>query len=113
MKPNIVVRLMKSELHNFKNVNFGKVEYLNYSSLEKDARLSTPDILGIYGQNGSGKTALVEALDIIKRVISGNPIQYSFFSGLLSENGSKIISTFYIIIVFCLIICIKKINIKY
>ena len=31
MKPNIVVRLMKSELHNFKNVNFGKVEYLNYS----------------------------------------------------------------------------------
>ena len=96
MKPNIVVRLMKSELHNFKNVNFGKVEYLNYSSLEKDARLSTPDILGIYGQNGSGKTALVEALDIIKRVISGNPIQYSFFSGLLSENGSKIISTFYI-----------------
>lgn len=32
------------------------------------------EIIGIYGQNGSGKTAVVDALYILRQILSGNPL---------------------------------------
>ena len=61
MENKFLVRIIKNELIDFKNVNYGEVRYINYSSVEKEAVLQKNDIVGIYGQNGSGKTALVEA----------------------------------------------------
>ena len=32
------------------------------------------EIIGIYGQNGSGKTAVVEAMHMLRLILSGNPL---------------------------------------
>ena len=52
-------RIIKTELFNFKNVNYGQIKYLNYSSVNSRAKIENNDVLGIYGQNGSGKTAII------------------------------------------------------
>ena len=67
---NSIVRIQKIELQNFKNVENGIVEF---KSNPKDEKNYNPggEILGIYGQNGSGKTALVNACDFVKKIMSG------------------------------------------
>lgn len=66
------VRITKAILQNFKNVEYGEItfncgrEFVHYNTKS--------DILGIYGQNGSGKTAFINALHILKRLLSGFPI---------------------------------------
>ena len=50
MKQN-TVRLVAMEINNIKNVKHGKIE------LSKSKKGS---LLGIYGQNGSGKTVVVD-----------------------------------------------------
>ena len=32
------------------------------------------EIIGIYGQNGSGKTTVVEAMHMLRLILSGNPL---------------------------------------
>lgn len=64
---NFFTRIIKTELFNFKNVNYGQIKYLNYSSVNSRAKIENNDVLGIYGQNGSGKTAIIEAMDILKK----------------------------------------------
>lgn len=67
---NSIVRIQKIELQNFKNVEKGIVEF---KSNPKDEENYNPEaeILGIYGQNGSGKTALVNACDFVKKIMEG------------------------------------------
>lgn len=52
------VQIKSISLANFKNVVSGSVDFKN-------------NILGVYGQNGSGKTALVDALEIFQAVARG------------------------------------------
>lgn len=92
-----LVRIIKNELIGFKNVNYGEVRYINYGSVEKEASLQKNDIVGVYGQNGSGKTALVEALDILKAILAGEEVPYEPYEGLIDTvTGTKLITTFYI-----------------
>ena len=56
---NSIVRLTGIKLKNFKNVKYGELDFLNHRKSYKSS------ILGLYGQNGSGKTALIEALQIL------------------------------------------------
>lgn len=64
-----VVRLQEIVINNFKNVEYGKVSLESYINFNKN--INSHDILGVYGQNGSGKTALVDALEILKLLLSG------------------------------------------
>jgi AAA15 family ATPase/GTPase len=91
------VRIMKSTIHNFKNVNYGEVPYMNYVSINANGNIEKTDIVGIYGQNGSGKTALVEALDILKYIIKGAAVPYGTYAGLLSNDGNSAITTMFYI----------------
>ena len=50
-----VVRLQSIEIKNIKNVNKGKVDMPK--ALNKELNYNSAEVLGIYGQNGSGKTA--------------------------------------------------------
>ena len=59
---------------------------MNYSSVNKYAVRKQHDIVGIYGQNGSGKTAMIEALDILKTILSGTEINYFEYEGAFSED---------------------------
>lgn len=54
------VRIQKITLKNFKNVKYGTVLLTNPLKKYKAS------VLGLYGQNGSGKTALIEAIQILK-----------------------------------------------
>lgn len=91
------VRIIRNELFNFKNVEYGEIRYMNYYSVEKKAAIETKDIVGIYGQNGSGKTAMVEALDVLKHILSGREIPYEPYEGLLDHRGlSRMRVSFYI-----------------
>lgn len=67
------IRLTGITLDNFKNVKHGEI-LLNCG--KKHIPYGTKaDILGLYGQNGSGKTSLIEAISILKSVLSGTPVQ--------------------------------------
>lgn len=77
-----LVRLCKISIDNFKNVQHGKIdlgeELLN--PLRADTMIN-PCVLGLYGQNGSGKTSLVDALQVLKYLLGGQaiPNQYAEF----------------------------------
>ena len=64
-----IVRLQKATIQNVKNVSYGSVDFP--SSLNPASLNSRSDIVGIYGQNGSGKTAMISALGFLKTVLSG------------------------------------------
>ena len=97
MEKKYKVRIMRSEIRNFKNVNYGEIPYMNYGSINSRAEIDKTDIVGLYGQNGSGKTALVESLDILKCVLGGSPIPYDTYAGVLSlENPASITTDFFI-----------------
>ena len=69
MKKNII-RIAELRLSSFRNVLNGS--FRMPSAISKDS--SAPDILGIYGQNGSGKTAAIEALSVMRKLISGESL---------------------------------------
>ena len=97
MKEKDLVRIVETKLENFKNVNYGEIKFVNYSNAEYRAELKGGDINGIYGQNGSGKTAIIEAFDILQHIMSGNSISYDEYEGMF--NGvkfMKISTVFYI-----------------
>ena len=75
------VRVESIEIANFKNVSFGKLVLEN---TKPEYRAS---ILGLYGQNGSGKTALIDALELLKLVLSGKSIP-SFFADYINVDSA-------------------------
>lgn len=93
---NIVVRLLAIEIMNLKNVKNGKIDFLN-SNIEKNLKLQLGDVLGIYGQNGSGKTAIIEALEVLKSILIGMPLEDELKNLITyGENDIKLIFKFYI-----------------
>lgn len=57
-------KLRSLEINNIKNVGFGRIDMDS-----KDGKLN---ILGIYGQNGSGKTTVVKTIEILKLLMMGS-----------------------------------------
>ena len=55
-----IVRLSSITLQNIKNVKNGTI-FMPMAN-EKSMSVGSAEILGIYGQNGSGKTAVIDAL---------------------------------------------------
>lgn len=67
-----IVRLESVTIENFKNVKSGQLSFANN---RKPYRAS---ILGLYGQNGSGKTALIDAIELLQLALKGQPIPVRF-----------------------------------
>ena len=87
------VRIKKLELFNFKSVKHGEIildcgkQHVPYGTKS--------DILGVYGQNGSGKTALIEALSILQILMSGGSVPDVYADCIsVDENASNLIFTF-------------------
>jgi len=72
----IIVRLQSLELNNIKNVKFGRIEMPN--TFCKNLDYHNSEILGLYGQNGSGKTAVIDALYFLQQIIMGRSMDKSF-----------------------------------
>lgn len=60
-----IVRLSSLQLINIKNVKKGTIYMPN--TVNKILSADKAEILGIYGQNGSGKTAIVDALYFLQK----------------------------------------------
>lgn len=67
-----IVRIQSLEILNFKNVKYG---FIDFENNRKDYKAS---VLGLYGQNGSGKTALIDALFLLKLAFSGKGVPAYF-----------------------------------
>lgn len=96
----LTARIKSIEINNFKNVKHGSVD------LKRKNMAHDPSILGIYGQNGSGKTALIDSVALLKLALSGKPIPvaYSDFINVNSDHA-KLKYTFF---VYC-----NDTNVKY
>lgn len=67
-----VVRLAALSISNIKNVKKGTITFQG----RKKRRFVFQDaeVIGIYGQNGSGKTAVIDALFHLKKIMTGEPL---------------------------------------
>lgn len=59
------IKLVRAEIKNIKNVKHGVVDFKTH-------------ITGIYGQNGSGKTALIDSMNILKAYLYGKKLDYFY-----------------------------------
>ncbi len=78
-----IVKLKGLELENFKNVKYGKIDFKEDRETGKIS-----NILGIYGQNGSGKTSVINALYLFRMVISGQKLNPNFCNFISCEKNS-------------------------
>ena len=70
------VRLISLSLSNIKNVRQGKITMPD--SFLKDPETERAGVLGIYGQNGSGKTAVINSLYFLRLLLTGEPLSAAF-----------------------------------
>lgn len=59
------IKVKNVKINNLKNIKFGEIK----STLDFDS-IRNSEVIGIYGQNGSGKTAYVEAFSILKTLLT-------------------------------------------
>ena len=81
--PNI--RIDNIEINNFKNVKHGVIDLTS--------KKQTASVLALYGQNGSGKTALIESIEILKNAISGRKLP-AYASALVNLDSDHSTFTF-------------------
>ena len=67
-----VLRMQTLLLEDFQNVAHGEIHFAG--NTKGNFFGTQADILGIYGQNGSGKTALLHAIAVLKAAWSGKPL---------------------------------------
>lgn len=67
-----IVRIENIEIENYKNVKYGSL------CLENPRKKYKASILGLYGQNGSGKTAFIDALSLLKHLLMGQSVPRKF-----------------------------------
>lgn len=83
------VRIQEIELKNVKNVESGTITFPN--QIRSNNRIRRSEIIGVYGQNGSGKTALVDAMWILKHIMSGNKLPKNTGDFIFSESNTALI----------------------
>lgn len=85
----MIVRIEEIELFNYKNVKHGCLSLNNIANGKK------ANLLGLYGQNGSGKTALIEAMGLLKSALTFQPLQNSIVDSInLDANYATFVFTF-------------------
>lgn len=68
-----IVRLSSLKLSNIKNVRTGQI-VMPYAC-RKQLTYKTAEVLGLYGQNGSGKTAVIDTLYYLQKVMIGSTLK--------------------------------------
>lgn len=67
-----IVRLASLTISNIKNVRNGQIIMSN--AYRKQFSANRAEVLGIYGQNGSGKTAVIDTLYYLQKIMTGSPL---------------------------------------
>lgn len=71
-------RVKRIEFKDFRNIESGSISFPNADA--QSFITGSPSILGLYGQNGSGKSSVIMALGILKDVLSGKCIGNNYSS---------------------------------
>lgn len=99
-KMNKYIRLTSVKIKNIKNVKYGKIDLPVESNVDKNG---LSNVFGIYGPNGSGKTALITAIDMLKKVVSGqNPNTFGMVKYINNIADNALIS--------CTFTCFDDVN---
>lgn len=69
-----IVRLESIKIEGIKNVEYGELSFEEYFNIQKGKFDELKSILGIYGQNGSGKTTVLETAKLLKIILSGEKL---------------------------------------
>lgn len=92
-KSNITVRILNLKLINFKNVGYGEVELGRIDDIDNDCG----NVIGIYGQNGSGKTSIIGAMNLIRDLLIGCPVGDEIKDQIMyGKNFMQVETDFYI-----------------
>lgn len=88
-----IVRLSSLKISNIKNVKSGQIIMPNVC--RKQLTYKNAEILGIYGQNGSGKTAVVDTLYYLQRIMIGSMLDEEIVDYIdANENQAEIAADF-------------------
>lgn len=90
-----VVRLASLKISNIKNVRSGQIVMPN--TCRKQLSYKNAEVLGVYGQNGSGKTAVLDTLYYLQRIMIGSTLEEEI-ADYIDANGNQaeIATDFYI-----------------
>ena len=72
------VRLHSIRMKDYRNIEDSTIVFPNSQLSDIDAE--NPSILGLYGQNGSGKTSVIMALGLLKKLLSGESLSNKYAS---------------------------------
>lgn len=88
-----VVRLSSLKVSNIKNVMSGQIIMPN--TYQKQPTYKNAEVLGLYGQNGSGKTAVIDTLYYLQKIMTGNILSEEIADYIgVNSNQAEIISSF-------------------
>lgn len=87
---DLIVRLSSLTLENIKNVKKGTV-------CVPITGITKAGVLGIYGQNGSGKTAIIDALYFLQQIMIGSELEPEIADYLDSDSDHAEITAEFII----------------
>lgn len=68
-----IIRLSSLKISNIKNVRFGQI--VMPGTCQKQLAYKAAEVLGLYGQNGSGKTAVIDALYYMQKIMIGSMLE--------------------------------------
>lgn len=81
-----VIRLSSLKISNIKNVRDGQIVMPN--TYRKSLTYKNAEVLGVYGQNGSGKTAIVDTLYYLQRIMIGRTLEEEM-ADYIDVNGKQ------------------------
>ncbi len=88
-----IVRLSSLNISNIKNVRSGQIIMPN--TCRKQMSYKNAEVLGVYGQNGSGKTAVVDTLYYLQRIMIGGALEEAIKDYIdVNENQAEIAADF-------------------
>lgn len=91
-----MIRFGSITMHSFKNVDCGTITFPEFNNFLK-GNATGSDIVGIYGPNGSGKTAVIEACAIVKDLMAGEPLGSETHDYLPSDGDSFTIDVIFLV----------------
>ena len=90
-----IVRLTALKISNIKNVRTGQIVMPN--TCQKQQSYQNAEVLGLYGQNGSGKTAVIDALYYLQKAMTGSTLEEEIADYMdAGSNQAEIAADFHI-----------------
>lgn len=90
-----IIRVSSVTLKNIKNVKSGTIYMPN--ATKRILSYAKAEILGIYGQNGSGKTAIVDAMYFLQKIMVGAELDHSLKDYIDTDSDNAEINIDFVI----------------